>query len=129
MESFDQQKRQVMGKLVGDDRSPKGSLDAPIVDLIHFLNAHADFVTTSSCSGRIAVLRASEDGDAKGVEWLLVEHATITYEQLHKALHPEESTVTGRVTFKHEPFIMHVQCRDVQAAKWLLQLKIGFGYK
>jgi len=64
----------------GKDRSKKGSLDAPIVDLVRgfnsrhdaaslcacviltsfhlqvgLINGHQDYVTTSSCSGRIAL--------------------------------------------------------------------------
>ena len=49
---FDRQKKQT---LEGDDQSRKGSIDAPIVDLINFINEHNDFFTTSSCSGRISV--------------------------------------------------------------------------
>lgn len=39
----------------GKDRSKKGSLDAPIVELVGLINGHPDYVTTSSCSGRIAL--------------------------------------------------------------------------
>ena len=38
-----------------DDRSPKGSVDARIQDLVDFINQHPDYVTFSSCSGRLAV--------------------------------------------------------------------------
>ncbi len=33
----------------------KGGVDIPVADLVEFLNAHPDYVTTSSCSGRIAI--------------------------------------------------------------------------
>ncbi|PNS14818.1 hypothetical protein CAC42_2047 [Sphaceloma murrayae] len=38
-----------------DDASPKGSVDAPIQSLISDINAIDSLVTTSSCSGRIAI--------------------------------------------------------------------------
>lgn len=38
-----------------EDASPKGSVDEAIRDLIDLINDTAGFVTTSSCSGRIAV--------------------------------------------------------------------------
>src|SRR5437764_14316521 len=37
------------------DKSPKGSIDELMLPLINLLNKHNDYVTTSSCSGRIAV--------------------------------------------------------------------------
>src|SRR5437763_4376424 len=37
------------------DRSPKGSVDDEIRDLIDEINAYDGLVTTSSCAGRIAV--------------------------------------------------------------------------
>jgi tRNA wybutosine-synthesizing protein 3 len=40
------------------DKSPKGSVDAPIQSLVDLLNAHPSFATLSSCSGRIALYDA-----------------------------------------------------------------------
>ena len=37
------------------DKSPKGSVDAQIVDLIDEINAYDGLVTTSSCAGRVSV--------------------------------------------------------------------------
>lgn len=50
---FMQQKEQCLS---GVDLSRKGSVDAPILDLVNFINAQPDFFTTSSCSGRIIVV-------------------------------------------------------------------------
>ena len=49
---FDKQKEQ---SLKGIDHSKKGSFDAPIHDLIVYINSHQDYFTTSSCSGRIHI--------------------------------------------------------------------------
>ena len=38
------------------DHSKKGTVDAAICDLVGFINASDNFFTTSSCSGRIAVI-------------------------------------------------------------------------
>lgn len=44
------------------DASPKGSIDTPIIPLITEINTLPQFVTTSSCSGRISVyLEGSKD--------------------------------------------------------------------
>ena len=50
------------------DKSPKGSIDEPIRDLINLINSYPGWVTTSSCSGRVAVFvegpkSISDDGD------------------------------------------------------------------
>lgn len=45
------------------DASPKGSIDTPIIPLIANINTLPQFVTTSSCSGRISIyLEGSKEG-------------------------------------------------------------------
>lgn len=76
------------------DLSPKGSVDAPIRELIGEINGLHGIVTTSSCSGRISVflegrkadadtLKASEEGvesragpggKGGGGTWLFLSH-------------------------------------------------------
>jgi tRNA wybutosine-synthesizing protein 3 len=53
------------------DASPKGSIDAQIIDLIDEINAYPGLVTTSSCAGRVSVFcegrkKVIEDGDREG---------------------------------------------------------------
>lgn len=89
--SFHARKKQILCNLSsGDsDKSRKGSVDYPLVEHIDFLNGCDDYVTTSSCSGRIVVyadpgIPTSEDTDyneqpakekrKKGGEWLMVSH-------------------------------------------------------
>ena len=44
---FDQQKVLKLQQLKQhEDKSPKGSIDAPIVDFMHELNRHPDYMTT-----------------------------------------------------------------------------------
>ena len=42
------------------DKSPKGSVDRPIQELVDLINHHPSFSTLSSCSGRIALFRPWE---------------------------------------------------------------------
>ena len=63
---FDICKRNLILKLRKElDKSKKGSVDEPIVDLVNYINKTKDFCTTSSCSGRFAVFCAEYD-EAKG---------------------------------------------------------------
>ena len=42
----------------GDDNSRKGSVDVLAAPVCSLLNAHSDYVTTSSCSGRVCVFES-----------------------------------------------------------------------
>ena len=60
LDAFTRKKRSILAKLAAPDdeytdRSAKGALDEPILDLIHEINGSDGLVTTSSCSGRISV--------------------------------------------------------------------------
>lgn len=52
-EIFSQQKAKCLS---GIDLSRKGSVDAPVEDLVKLINAQKDLFTTSSCSGRIIIV-------------------------------------------------------------------------
>jgi tRNA wybutosine-synthesizing protein 3 len=83
------------------DLSPKGSVDAPIRDLIGEINSLPGLVTTSSCSGRISVFlegrkadgeasdalpegensRAGPGGKGGGGAWLFISHTPVGREE------------------------------------------------
>jgi tRNA(Phe) wybutosine-synthesizing methylase Tyw3 len=52
---FNNDKKLILAKLKTADISRKGCLDCPLIDLITWLNSQGDFVTTSSCSGRVCI--------------------------------------------------------------------------
>lgn len=83
------------------DRSPKHSVDKKCLSLLELLNTHPDYVTTSSCSGRIAffhsieeeeeevdttrirptssgVVKKTKRGGAEAQGWLFVKHGMLT---------------------------------------------------
>ena len=55
---FDRQKADKLSKV---DLSRKGSVDAPIFDFLNNLNSHQDYVSLSSCSGRIIIFISGEN--------------------------------------------------------------------
>lgn len=83
------------------DRSPKGSVDEGIRDLIEEINAYDGFVTTSSCAGRISIFqegkgslhdvlngggeeevgRSSVPGGKGGGKFLFVSHEPVEVSQ------------------------------------------------
>ena len=157
---FEQRKTQKMEAIsCGADKSKKGSFDAPIADMLEHLNLHADYVSTSSCSGRIAVfwentapdaaacgpgdpaLVPGEDGPAEGAggarrhkkgglggQWLLCRHGTVSAEDVRSALALAPQGA-GVATFKHEPFILHVECCSLDAAARLMEVARNGGFR
>lgn len=168
--TFAEDKARILQSLArsGCDNSPKGFVDAPCIPLMELLNSHADYVTTSSCSGRIAVfhsqLQSSQSAPVKrgtnsALGWLYVTHDIIADDDIPRvvrslssvaadetaaacceanedeAIHqapvgvspnftvPDE--LPGVVSLKCEPFVMHVQCRTMDAAKLLLTAAVS----
>ncbi|RHY30644.1 hypothetical protein DYB32_004165, partial [Aphanomyces invadans] len=116
--AFDASKREILHKLQEViDKSPKGSVDEPIVDMITRLNAHPNYV--------------HEDSHliTKGGQWLVSSHAPVSFHEFSAAVLTDPTALQGMVIFKHEPFIMHVQCRDDEAAKALLQVGLACGFR
>lgn len=73
MARFGQRKTQKMEAIsCGADKSKKGSFDAPIADMLDHLNEHDEYVSTSSCSGRIAIFW---ENTASDVVWTPVDSA------------------------------------------------------
>merc|ERR1719162_2971165 len=109
---FTRRKQQILASL---DRSPKGSLDAPIVDFLSWLNAQTKVVTTSSCSGRIAIfLGSSNPANSKGGEWLICSHeevsdASSAWTHIVDTLQSREagSMQDTLASFLLEPFLLH----------------------
>ena len=145
---FASAKRTILHKLrVATDYSPKGSVDAKITHLISALNALPHYATTSSCSGRVALYchdgsgggggreeeGSAEPGDggaesAKGCgRWLLVEHGAVTAAAVAAAL--REAWPGATAVLKVEPFILHVQARDMASAVRLLAVATRAGFR
>eukprot|EP01031_Cornospumella_fuschlensis_P028786 gene28786-34751_t len=115
----------------GIDFSPKGSIDAPIMALVDRINSHPSYVTTSSCSGRLSVSYHWNDKNKKGVNWLLVKHGTIKYDEVVAALGSLSSLEIAPklVYLKAEALILHICCENLDSAKDLHALAMQCGYR
>lgn len=98
---FAQHKARILANLGSNacDFSPKGSVDIKCHAIMDVLNTHTDYITTSSCSGRIALFHSvqgdvGQDGSSEGTEeqsaaaklkrggvkalgWLVVKHGVL----------------------------------------------------
>ena len=121
--TFESDKRTILSK---KDKSVKGSIDSKIQDLCDAINRKNDFYTTSSCAGRIVLIRLPESGRKHESEWLFVSHSITQPEKIKEVLNPVPD---GLVWFRYEPFIVHVACRTLNAADSLLRIVRGIGIK
>ncbi|CAG2119258.1 unnamed protein product, partial [Medioppia subpectinata] len=122
--------------------SLKGSIDEPIVELISVLNNCGVYYTTSSCSGRIAVLADnSGDGQLKksSAKWLFISHQLVVADDVLEAVKSVTDNNTDTTaaadsrpqfaSIKVEPFVLHVCADGLSAAKQLLAVAVGCGFR
>jgi len=128
MDVFDKQKK---GNLEGFDLSRKGSVDTPIVELVSFINKQKDMFTLSSCSGRIVILRESmsdEKVKKEGCEWISVSHTELSVSEGLDSFKRRVSA-PGCVVLKFEPFVLHVQARNMEQAKTIHKAASESGFR
>ncbi|KAF5200292.1 tRNA wybutosine-synthesizing protein 2/3/4 [Thalictrum thalictroides] len=126
------------------DKSPKGTLDIPILPLLKALNLHPSYFTTSSCSGRISILSqpslsttttTTVKKKAKGGTWVFITHEPADPNAVIDLLFPPPEAVThnpiqdGELVFRFEPFILAVECKDVASAQSLVATAISCGFR
>ncbi|KAM6457010.1 tRNA wybutosine-synthesizing protein 3 homolog isoform 3-T3 [Liasis olivaceus] len=110
------------------DASRKGSVDEPIEGIVRLLNGRETFCTTSSCSGRVVVLEqppAAHSAAKQSCTWLMVTHQLCTTKDVLTAL----QKAAADAIFKFEPFVLHVQCQDLQDAQLLHTVAIEAGFR
>lgn len=108
------------------DKSSKKSVDKAILTLIRKINSKKDYYTTSSCAGRIVLLK-EKDKKQKNA-FLFVIHERIQFRELKKTL----SVVVryhSLIYFQQEPCILHVACSSLEVAKQLVNKARSVGLK
>ncbi|KAG7192162.1 uncharacterized protein KQ657_002527 [Scheffersomyces spartinae] len=152
LDAFDQKKDHILKEIGANseshlDASPKGTIDIFCIPIINEINGNPNYVTTSSCSGRVSVflegIKHNEDTTAqigaKGYEgrWVFVTHDPdelplwydnvkfIYQDQNYKELTPN----TRYLLYKYEPLILHVKCRDTKLATALYTTAMNCGFR
>jgi len=107
-------------QLSKDDKSLKQSWDSRIKDLCDKINESDKYYTTSSCSGRVVLLKSSKEKTDD--LFVKVWHDIINFEELKSELDKIESNEL--IYFKQEPVILHVACRTLEDAQDLLDIAV-----
>jgi len=114
--TFTNEKNTFLAKL---DKSKKGSIDERAIPLITTINKKDNYYTTSSCSGRVYLW--SGTGKKNETQWIKVSHDPIKVDFL-KLDNIQSSQESEQIIWlRLEAFIMHIACKDINAANQLLE--------
>ncbi len=109
------------------DRSNKGSIDSGVKDLVESINSFQNLFTTSSCSGRVAVVKKVSN-KKKDLEFLFCSHEKLV------DINPIKNKLMfddrpGSVWLLFQPTILHVCCKSIEDGEWLFSNARKAGYK
>lgn len=96
----------------------KKETDKPALPLLRIINSKEDFFTSSSCYGRILLIDfIGIKGKSKFIgRW----HHKVSFAEVKKALLKEKG---NQIWLRMEPLILHISCRNLAAAKKILDIK------
>lgn len=123
--SFEKYKKDVLSK---SDKSSIGDTDPRIKGLCDNINSKKDYYTTSSCSGRISLVK----DNTKKLPGLFLwrTHDKTTLEELNKELKKAiGSTKDELIYFKQEPCLVVVSCKNKESQKALFTIARNNGWK
>ena len=103
----------------------KGEVDEDIIDFLDFINSLPDFVTLSSCSGRIAVIDTPEFGKKLETEFLGKWHGEVEVQAVIEAA-KKSKKYAWLIQY---PPIIHIACRDFKSAERLLAISNNAGFR
>ncbi len=120
---FEKEKKDCLSKI---DKSKKGSIDKKIKKLVELINLLKDYYTTSSCSGRILLIKRPKSGKKCDVGFLFESHNKVSFEEIKVCLKniPEQD-----LWFRQESMILHVACRTIENAQKILDISSMAGFK
>lgn len=121
---FNKKKKEILSK---EDKSRKGSVDKRIKSLCEVMNNSADFATSSSCAGRILLLKTFKLKNKLPKAWIWVTHEKTTLKEVKRAL--EEYNEESPLQFKQESAILHVYCGTLENAETLMNAARESGFK
>ncbi|MBU4283808.1 MAG: hypothetical protein KJ968_01760 [Nanoarchaeota archaeon] len=121
--NFEKEKKDCLNKI---DKSKKGSIDRKIKELVDLINSLKDYYSTSSCSGRILLIKRPKSGKKCDVGFLFESHDKVSFEEIKACLKniPEQD-----LWFRQESMILHVACRTIENAQKILDLCSLAGFK
>jgi len=120
---FEAQKKRALEKL------RIGGVDEEVKGIIEKINSFEDFFTTSSCSGRIALICIPEIGAKREAEFIGKWHRPVRKGEVLEAIKIKKGSEKSEIWLLSMSPILHVSCRSLEKAKALLRIAIESGFK
>ncbi len=110
MKTFENYKKEAMKKL--EEAKKEDKVDRPAYSILDVINSKEHYFTTSSCSGRILMLKGGEN--KKESSFYAKWHRKVEVEEVKNAI--ENYKDKEPLWFRVQPFIFHVIARDTNRA-------------
>jgi tRNA wybutosine-synthesizing protein 3 len=120
-------RNQLLNRLKHDEEA--GRVDSDILDVLHAINRYDLYVTSSSCSGRIAVFAAPTPEDKKRGGIVRSWHRPVTVDELKEALYEALSTSHSFVWVASQPPILALHTCSLTAANCVANMFAQNGFK
>lgn len=124
MNQFQQSKKKQLSK---SDKSSIGSWDKKIAGLCNKINKKKNYYTTSSCAGRIILLKYSDVKQENA--FLFRIHEKISFNELKRGLEKAGKEYGGLVEFQQTSCILHVSCDKPEDSQNLVNKAKESGWK
>ena len=112
------------------DKSNEGHIDKPILALCKKINSKPNYYTTSSCSGRIILVKQGRGKTKSKNAFLFKTHKKTSYKELKKAINLIlKSDYSGLVYFKLDSCILHISCLNLESAQSIVDKAKFSGWK
>ena len=121
---FQQAKKKQLSK---SDKSSIGSWDKRIAGLCNKINKKKNYYTTSSCAGRVVLLRYSDVKQENA--FLFRTHDKISFKEIKSALEKISKEYKGLVEFQQTCCIMHIACNSMNDAQEIVNKAKESGWK
>ena len=105
----------------------EGKADEEVVPLVREINSKENFYTTSSCAGRVVIMKIPDPGRKEDAEFLKKWHREIKLKELLDGLRDHKNIKNKWIIFN--PPIFHIGSRTLEDAYKITQLGIQSGFK
>ncbi len=93
--------------------------DSLMIPLCSFVNSLPEFFSSSSCAGRIMLLKTDKVESKREAAFLAKWHRNVSFSELLKEL--EKKVFSQELWLKQEPFILHLGTNNLENANRLLR--------
>ena len=122
--TFEQDKQKQLSRI---DKSSIGEWDEKIKELCNKINKSKKYYTTSSCGGRVVLIKALDEKSEN--VFLFRSHKKISFEELKKALEDAGNKYKRLVEFQQTTCILHVACESLKDAQEIVNKAKLSGWK